>query len=234
MIFDPPLQRGVLIQRYKRFLADVQLDNGEQITLHCPNTGSMKNCAEPGWGVWFSDSGNAQRKYRHTWELVQNADGSRIGVNTGRANLLVNEAISAYAIPALQGYDRVRAEVKYGSENSRIDLLLERPDANCFVEIKSLTLGEGRTGFFPDAVTERGRKHLRELMSMVQQGHRAVLLFCVQHTGVDSVRPADHIDPAYGRQLREAVDAGVEVLAWRWQLSERELTLEKELPVLLD
>jgi len=234
MRFDPPLQSGVLIQRYKRFLADVQLDSGEQITLHCPNTGSMKNCAEPGWRVWFSDSGNAQRKYRHTWELVQMAEGAMVGVNTGRANALVKEAISACAIPSLQGYDSIRSEVKYGSENSRIDLLLERPGATCHVEVKSVTLGDGRIGYFPDAVTERGRKHLRELMAMAEKGNRAVLFFCVQHTGIECVRPADHIDPAYGKQLREAAESGVEIMAWRWQLSQRECRIEVPLPVQLD
>ncbi len=234
MKFDPPLQSGVLIQRYKRFLADVRLDSGEQITLHCPNTGSMKNCAEPGWRVWFSDSGNDQRKYRHTWELVQNDAGALIGVNTGRANALVKEALAAGVIPSLQGYQQIRAEVKYGAENSRIDLLLDGSSGTCFIEIKSVTLGEAATGYFPDAVTERGRKHLRELMQVVADGQRAVLFFCVQHTGVECVRPADHIDPAYGKQLREAAQAGVEIMAWRWSLSAQGASIERELPVLLD
>ena len=234
MKFDPPLQSAVLIQRYKRFLADVKLDSGEQVTLHCPNTGSMKNCAESGWHVWFSDSGNDQRKYRHTWELVQTDSGALTGVNTGRANALVKEAIAAAAIPSLQGYQQMRAEVKYGSESSRIDLLLDGSSGTCFIEIKSVTLGEATTGYFPDAVTERGRKHLRELMQVVAQGDRAVLFFCVQHTGVECVRPADHIDPAYGKQLREAAQAGVEIMAWRWQLSAQGAWIEREVPVLLD
>lgn len=231
MQFDPPLLGGVLIQRYKRFLADVQLEDGSQITLHCPNTGSMKNCAAPGSRVWFSDSGNDKRKYRHTWELVEVEGGAIAGINTGRANRLVADAIAQGRIPELAGYDRVRTEVKYGSENSRIDLLLEGDGANCFVEIKSVTLGEGTTGYFPDAVTERGRKHLRELMAMVQQGQRAVLFFCVQHTGVEVVKPADHIDPAYGKLLREAAQSGVAVLAWRWQLSAQGAFIDRPLPV---
>ena len=235
MKFDPPLQSGTLIRRYKRFLADVQLDDGSEITLHCPNTGSMKNCAEPGWRVWFSDSGNDKRKYRHTWELVEVAQGAVAGINTGRANGLVKAAVVAGEIPALAGYPSVRPEVKYGAENSRIDLLLEgdpeRPP--CFVEIKSVTLGEGRTGYFPDAVTTRGQKHLRELISMVEQGQRAVLFFCVQHTGVDCVRPADHIDPDYGKLLRQAAESGVELLAWRWDLSAQGAVLDRALPVAL-
>ncbi|MEZ5505673.1 MAG: DNA/RNA nuclease SfsA [Gammaproteobacteria bacterium] len=232
MQFDPPLQSGILIKRYKRFLADVRLADGSEMTLHCPNTGSMKNCAEPGSRVWFSDSGNDKRKYRHTWELVQVQDGAIAGINTSRANALVLEALQAGAIDALAGYEAIRSEVKYGSENSRIDLLLEaegRPF--CFVEVKSVTLGEGHNGFFPDAVTERGRKHLRELITMVEQGQRAVLFFCVQHTGVKVVKPADHIDPAYGKQLREAAESGVEVLAWRWQLSPQGAIVECALPV---
>lgn|SRR5690606_12116713 len=232
MQFEPPLQSGILIKRYKRFLADVQLEDGSDITLHCPNTGSMKNCAEPGSRVWFSDSGNDKRKYRHTWELVQVQDNAIAGINTGRANALVLEALQSGAIDALAGYETIRSEVKYGSENSRIDLLLEakgRP--SCFVEIKSVTLGEGAVGYFPDAVTERGRKHLRELISMVEQRQRAVLFFCVQHTGVKVVKPADHIDPAYGKQLREAAESGVEVLAWRWQLSPQGAIVDCALPV---
>lgn len=232
MQFDPPLQSGILIKRYKRFLADVRLADGSEITIHCPNTGSMKNCAEPGSRVWFSDSGNDKRKYRHTWELVQVQDGAIAGINTSRANALVLEALQAGAIGTLAGYPVIRSEVKYGSENSRIDLLLEsegRP--SCFVEVKSVTLGEGHTGFFPDAVTERGRKHLRELITMVEQGQRAVLFFCVQHTGVKVVKPADHIDPAYGKQLREAAESGVEVLAWRWQLSPQGAIVECAMPV---
>lgn len=240
MIFSPPLRSAVLLRRYKRFLADVQCDNGEQLTLHCANTGSMKNCAEPGSRVWYSDSGNLQRKYPCTWELVQVQQGAIAGINTARANALVQEAVAQGAVPALQGYDSsIRCEVKYGSENSRIDLLLESapaaaaPGPRCFVEIKSVTLGEDGTGYFPDAVTERGRKHLRELISVVQQGDRAVLFFCVQHTGVNCVRPADHIDPAYGRQLREAAREGVEIMAWRWHLSAQGARIDCELPVLL-
>lgn len=232
MQFDPPLQCGVLIRRYKRFLVDVRLVDGSEITLHCPNTGSMKNCAEPGSRVWFSDSGNDKRKYRHTWELVEVQGGAIAGINTARANALVQEVIALGRIPELAGYAHVRSEVKYGNENSRIDLLLEddnRPP--CFIEIKNVTLAEGATGHFPDAVTDRGRKHLRELMTVVEQGNRAILFFCVQHTGVQVVKPADHIDPAYGKQLREAAQSGVEVIAWRWRLSARGAVADCPLPV---
>lgn len=231
MKFDPPLMQGTLIKRYKRFMADITLADGSQLTLHCPNTGSMKNCNEPGSAVWFSDSGNPKRKYRHSWELVAVGNNAVAGINTGRANALVKEAIAEQRIPQLAGYDSIRSEVKYGEENSRIDLLLEKEGEQCFVEVKNLTLGEGDIGYFPDAVTERGRKHLRELETMVQQGHRAVLFFCVQHTGVSVAKPADHIDPQYGVALRQAHAAGVEVMAWQWNLSAAEFTIARALPV---
>lgn len=231
MKFDAPLIQGVLIKRYKRFLADITLADGSELTVHCPNTGSMKNCAEPGSTVWLSDSGNPKRKYRHTWEMVSVGDVAVAGINTGRANGLVKEAILSGRIAELAGYDKLRSEVKYGDENSRIDLLLERAGEQCYVEVKSLTLGEGEVGYFPDAVTERGRKHLRELEAMVGQGHRAVLFFCVQHNGVKMAKPADHIDPKYGQALRQAHAAGVEVMAWQCDLSEAEITIARALPV---
>ncbi|MCP5017477.1 MAG: DNA/RNA nuclease SfsA [Ketobacter sp.] len=231
MKFDAPLIQGVLIKRYKRFLADITLADGSQLTVHCPNTGSMKNCAEPGSAVWLSDSGNPKRKYRYTWEMVSVGDGAVAGINTGRANGLVKEAILSGRIAELAGYDKLRSEVKYGDENSRIDLLLERAGEQCYVEVKSLTLGEGEVGYFPDAVTERGRKHLRELEAMVGQGHRAVLFFCVQNNGVKMAKPADHIDPKYGQALRQAHAAGVEVMAWQCDLSEAEITIARALPV---
>ncbi|HAU14820.1 MAG: DNA/RNA nuclease SfsA [Pseudomonadales bacterium] len=233
MKFDPPLTQGTLVKRYKRFLADIVLQDGTELTVHCPNTGSMKNCNEAGSTVWISDSGNPKRKYRHTWELVSVGNGAIAGINTGRANGLVREAIAAGQVPELDGYDVIRSEVKYGAENSRIDLLLESAAARCFVEIKNLTLGEGDIGYFPDAVTERGRKHLRELEAMVQQGHRAVLFFCVQHSGVTVARPADHIDPKYGAALRQAHAAGVEVMAWQCDLSAQEIVIARPLPVQL-
>ncbi len=231
MKFDPPLESATLVKRYKRFMADVKTENGEELTLHCPNTGSMKNCNLAGSRVWYSDSGNPKRKYPHTWELVEVEAGAIAGINTNRANSLVKEALENQVIPDLVGYDQLKTEVKYGEENSRIDLLLEFSDQLCFIEVKNVTLGEGDTVYFPDAVTERGRKHLRELMKMVEQGHRAVLFFCVQHNGVKRVKPADHIDPAYGETLREAVAAGVEVMAWQCRLSDTEICLERAMPV---
>lgn len=239
MKFEIPLQSGVLLRRYKRFLADVELADGRILTLHCPNTGSMLGCCEPASRVWFVDSGSASRKYPFTWELVETAEGDWICINTARANGLVAEAIDNRVIVELQGYSRLRREVRYGQEASRIDLYLDNPEhpeqPGCFVEVKNVTLREaGGLGYFPDAVSLRGQKHLRELMHMVQEGQRAVLMFCVAHTGIERVRPADHIDPAYGRLLREAAAAGVEVMAYRAAISPEEIRLTQRIPVELD
>ncbi|MEH6463550.1 MAG: DNA/RNA nuclease SfsA [Shewanella psychromarinicola] len=220
MKFTPELESGVLIKRYKRFLADIMLPNGQAITIHCPNTGSMKNCLFPGEKVWFSTSDNPKRKYAHTWEIMQTDQQQLIGINTNRANALAEEAIHQQVITELQGYDKLKREVKYGNENSRIDILLtsqNRPE--CYIEVKSCTLLEGQEGYFPDAVTTRGQKHLRELSHMVALGHRAILLFVVQHSGITSVRPARHIDPQYADLLQQAVSNGVEVLAYKTQCS---------------
>ncbi|MFT5789653.1 MAG: sugar fermentation stimulation protein A [Shewanella sp.] len=234
MEFNPVFESGILIQRYKRFLTDITLEDGSEVTIHCPNTGSMRNCLFPDSKVWFSVSDNPKRKYSRTWELAETPDGDMIGINTGRANALAEEAINAGVITELCGYGSLRREVKYGNENSRIDILLEDSDrANCYVEVKSCTLLEHGQGYFPDAVTTRGQKHLRELMEMVQQGHRAVLLFVVQHTAIDSVKAAAHIDPAYAKLLDEAYSAGVEVLAYRAEMSSTAVSLVKSCPVKL-
>ncbi|WP_299804294.1 DNA/RNA nuclease SfsA [uncultured Shewanella sp.] len=232
MEFSPSFETGVLIQRYKRFLTDITIDNGEQVTIHCPNTGSMKNCLFPGEKVWFSTSDNPKRKYSRTWELAQTPDGHIIGINTGRANALAEEAIQAGVITELQGYDSLRREVKYGSENSRIDILLEDTEKpNCYIEVKSCTLLEEGQGYFPDAVTARGQKHLRELMEMVEQGQRAVLLFVVQHSGINSVQAAAHIDAEYAQLLSEAYCKGVEIIAYSTDSSPSGATLVKSCPV---
>ena len=231
MKFSPALQQGVLLRRYKRFLADVRLANGEEVTLHCPNTGSRKNCLAPGEPCWFSRSDNPKRKYAHTWEIATTPAGHLAGINTGRANALVEEALAAEVIAPLRGYERVRREVRYGQENSRIDFLLERATERCYLEVKSVTLydGDGQ-GLFPDSVSARGTKHLRELMAVVDEGQRAVLLYCVQHSGIERVAPAAAIDPVYTDTLRAAVAAGVEVYAYGASLSAEEILLRRQLP----
>lgn len=227
------LIEGRLIRRYKRFLADVELDDGRRVTAHCPNTGSMRNCSEPGSRVWLHDSGNPARKYPFGWKLVEVEGRYLTCIDTGLANALVAEAIESGLIAELAGYRQVRREVPYGEERSRIDLLLsDGPAADVWVEVKMVTLlEEDGWGSFPDAVTTRGQKHLRELMALTRSGQRALLLFCVPHQGIRQVRPADAIDPDYGRLLRTAVDVGVEVLAYSAAITTREIRLAGRLPV---
>ncbi len=241
MKFANPLIPGKLIKRYKRFLADVQLQDGSEVTAHCPNTGSMLGCQPESARVWLSASDNPKRKLRYTWELVETSPGVMACINTARPNHQAREAIEAGWIPELAGYTVIRPEVRYGQEKSRIDLHLSGhgtlPDA--WVEVKNVTLCEAGVGYFPDAVTTRGQKHLRELIAQVEAGERAVLLFCVNHTGILSVRSADHIDPVYGALLNDAVAAGVEVLAWKAELAadgepSGSLALVQPVPVTFD
>ncbi|MFO3906672.1 DNA/RNA nuclease SfsA [Enterobacter hormaechei] len=234
MQFTPALQPATLLQRYKRFLADVVTPEGETLTLHCPNTGAMTGCATPGDTVWYSTSENIKRKYPHTWEITQTAEGEYICVNTLRANQLVKEAITLDFIPELRGYNTLKSEVKYGAEGSRIDFMLQAEDRpECYIEVKSVTLAERDNGYFPDAVTLRGQKHLRELISMAAAGKRAVLLFAVLHSAIGRFSPARHIDPKYAQLLNEAQKQGVEVLAYKAELSADKMTLRSALPVTL-
>jgi sugar fermentation stimulation protein A len=211
------LTKGQLIRRYKRFLADVRLPDDSEVTAHCPNTGSMLGCQPDGARVVLSMSDNPKRKLKYTWELVEASPGAWACVNTARPNGQAREAIETGVVTELAGYTACRSEVRYGSEKSRIDLHLSGHESlsDAWVEVKNVTLCEQGVGYFPDAVTLRGQKHLRELMAQVAVGERAVLLFVVNHSGIEVVKPADEIDPAYGKLLREARAAGVEVLAYR-------------------
>lgn len=228
----PPMIPGTLLRRYKRFLADVELADGSVVTAHCPNSGSMKGCDRPGSPVFLSLSNNPARKLAYTWELVQ-IDGFWVGLNTMLPNRLVEEAIADGTVAELQGYETIRREVPYGSERSRIDLLLQGSRGRCYVEVKNVTLVEGGRALFPDAVTTRGQKHLRELMEVVAQGERGVIFFTVQRGDGKAVAPADSIDPEYGRLLREAVKSGVEALAYRAEVTPEAIRLTGRLPVIL-
>lgn len=233
MKFPKSLIEGRFVRRYKRFFADVEGPGGEVLVAHCPNSGSMESCKTPGARAWVSPSDDPRRKLRYTLEIVE-SHGALAGVNTALPNHLAEEAVRAGVVAELQGYDGLRREVRYGSERSRIDLLLERGDERCYVEVKNVTLGDGgEVARFPDAVTARGTKHLRELTQMVAEGHRAVLLFCVSRTDARVVEPADDIDPQYGRTLREAAAAGVEVLAYRCAISPEEIRMVERVPVRL-
>lgn len=228
----PPLTPGRLIKRYKRFLADVEFEDGSVVTAHCPNSGSMLGCNLPGSPVLLSLSPNPNRKLAYTWELVQ-INGYWVGLNTMLPNHLAEEAILDGTVAELQGYPDLRREVAYGNECSRIDILLEGEGRRCYVEIKNVTLVEGGQALFPDAVTTRGQKHLRELMEVVRNGDRGVLLFTVQRGDGNAVAPADRIDPEYGKLLREAVANGVEALAYRAEVQPKQIRLTERLPILL-
>ena len=213
------LKKARLIKRYKRFLADVILEDGTETTIYCANTGAMTGCAEAGDTVFYSTSENKKRKYQFTWEFTITQKNHWICVNTAKANALVAEAIAQQNIPELLNYQDCKAEVKYGEENSRIDFLLtDSNKPNCYVEVKSCTLLDERKqvgdGYFPDAVTTRGQKHLRELIEMKQQGHRSVLLFAVLHSGIKRVQAADFIDKKYADLFKDAQNAGVEVICY--------------------
>ena len=232
MKFEQKLIPGTLIKRYKRFLADVKLDNGALITAHCPNSGSMKPCKEPGWKVMLSQSDNPKRKLKYTWEMVHNGV-CWIGVNTHLANKLAMEAIQNGVINELQGYDNLKTEVKYG-KNSRIDLLLSGNGKKCYVEVKNVTLVENGFYKFPDAVTTRGQKHLLELQEMMRRGHRAVMLYVIQRNDGSIFKPAADIDPVYSKYLREAYAAGVEILPYLAKVSEWEIMLDSLIPFELE
>lgn len=220
------------MRRYQRFLADVETAEG-LTTVHCPNTGSMLGCAEPGSRVWLSRAANPGRKYPCTWEIVEVNGSTLVGINTGLSNRLVREAVENGTIGPLQGYPGIRPEARYGEEGSRIDFLLESAHGGCcYLEVKNVTAAvQSGIALFPDAVSERGARHLREMMQMVRAGHRAVLCFCVQRGDVTEVRPADAIDPVYGKTLREALARGVEAMAWRATVSPQEIMLREPLPV---
>ncbi len=231
MRFDPPLEEGRLLRRYKRFLADIETANGEALTIHCPNTGSMLNCMSEGCRVWFSRSDDPKRKLPGTWELGETPHGRLACLNTGRANALVEEALRAGIVTELAGFTGLRREVAYGSEGSRADFRLDYASGAVMLEVKSVTLGfaDSRVAAFPDAVTARGAKHLRELAALARQGARAVLLYCVNLSGVDAVRVAGEIDPVYAAALDEALAAGVEVLAYGADISPEGVWLNRRL-----
>ena len=229
MRFPAPLIPGTLLKRYKRFLADVRLDDGTRVTAHCTNTGSMLGCNEPGSRVYLSDQSGKGRKLPFTWELIR-VGRTLVGINTLAANRLAREGIETGVVRELQGYDHLRAEVPT-RPGARLDFLLESPGKRCYVEVKNVTLVVDRVAAFPDAVSERGTKHLKELVRLRRRGHRAVLLFVIQRRPCPSFRPADEIDPEYGRWLRRAVRAGVEVYPYGARVTTRTLSLKDAVPL---
>ncbi len=228
MIFKEPLQSGILIKRYKRFLADVQLEDDSVITIYCPNTGSMRSCSTPGNRVCFSTSDNIKRKYPHTLEMIEE-NTNWVGVNTGLTNQLVVEAIQQGNIPELKEFDSIKQEVKT-SKGTRLDILLTREEKKIYIEVKNCSLVEKKIAMFPDAVTARGTKHLLELADLVQKGHRGVIFYLVQRMDAHSFSPAAHIDPLYADTLLEVVRKGVEVLVYQAEVSPNEIKVMGSLP----
>lgn len=232
------LHAGILLRRYKRFLADILLDSGEEIIAHCPNTGSMRAVNIPGCRVWVSMSDNPRRKLAWTWELIELPDGALASIHTGRANGLVAEALVRGVIAPLQGYVSPRAEIKREAKvaDARLDFRLAAPELPlAYVEVKQVTLKEeDGHGYFPDAVSERGRRHLESLAALAAQGERAILLFCVAHTGIADVAPAHHLDPRYAETLLRVARAGVEIVAYGCDITPASIELVRPLPVRLD
>ena len=231
MRFPSRLIRGTLVQRYQRFLADVRLPGGEIVTAHCTNTGSMIGCKEPGSVVYISRSDKKGRRLLYTWEIVE-VGRTWVGINTMHPNRLVAEAITSGAIAELQGYDNVRREV-VTRQGTRLDLCLEGSSGFCFVEVKNVTLAVDGAAAFPDAVSERGTKHLKELMWLRREGHRGAVVFVIQRTDCRVFRPADEIDSEYGRWLRRAIKAGVEALPYVAYVTPKEIVLTERLPIRL-
>lgn len=225
----PELVSGTLIKRYKRFLADVKLDSGEIVTAHCPNTGSMQACCEPGRPVYLSVHDNPKRKLKYTWEMIS-MPTSMVGVNTMVPNRLVYKSIKDGLVDELKGYERIDREVKTGNR-SRIDLMLANNEQDrCYVEIKNCTLVSEGEALFPDAVTARGLKHISELQRLVAEGYRSVMFYFIQRMDARIFRPADHIDPDYGAGLRKALKKGVEVLAYDVAIDTTGIRLNRRIP----
>ena len=230
MDFPAPLIEGRLIKRYKRFLADVELPDGSQVTAHCANPGSMMGLKEPGLRVWLSESTNPKRKLKYSWELLE-VDGGLVGINTNHPNGIVYDAIKLNKINELTGYSNSKREVKYG-KNSRIDILLEEGNSSCYVEVKNVHLKRnGALAEFPDSVTARGAKHLQELGDMVEAGHRAVMFYLVQRTDCSAFALADDIDPTYADAFKTARERGVEMLCYGCDITLDSITVSKPIPI---
>jgi sugar fermentation stimulation protein A len=227
MKFEEKLVHGTLIKRYKRFLTDVKLDDGTEVVAHCTNSGTMKSCLENGAEVYLTPVTGPKRKTRFTWEMIK-INGDWVGINTGNPNKLAFEAISSNQIPGLEGFAFIKREVKFG--DSRFDVYAENGQEKCFIEVKNVTLKEGKYALFPDAVTTRGQKHLKTLVEVKKNGMRAVMLYIVQRSDVEIFAPAVEIDPAYAKALKEAVKSGVEIIVMQAKVTPREIVLFKKLP----
>ena len=232
MEFKTPLQKATLIKRYKRFLADIVTENGDEITIHCANTGSMMNCLMPNGEIWYEPSSDPARKTKGSWTLSTTPQGRIACINTHLANTLVEEALRNGVIAELAGFTKLKREVKYGEENSKIDFYLEYEDRIVYLEVKSVTLGfdDSNIAAFPDAVTTRGAKHLRELANVQTADIEAYILYCVNLSGIEGVRVANEIDPAYAIAFDEAIANGVKPLVYGTTISNESIKITHTLP----
>ncbi len=225
----PKLISGTLVKRYKRFLADVKLNNNRVVTAHCANSGSMKECSEPGRTVYLSSHNNPKRKLKYTWEIID-MQSSLVGVNTNVPNRLVHKSIEDGLVKGLEGYDQIKPEVNVG-DHSRLDFCLTKSENNqCFVEVKNCTLVTDGVASFPDAVTSRGLKHLVKLQKLLDKQNRCVMFYLIQRTDAKVFKPADHIDPQYGKELRKAVKKGVEILVYDTAIDLERIVLNQKIP----
>lgn len=227
MHFTEKLVHGRLIKRYKRFLADIRLDDGTEVVAHCTNSGSMKSCIEEGAEVYLTPVDDPKRKTKFTWEMIK-INGDWVGINTILPNKLAFEAISVGSIPELSGYNLVKREVKYS--DSRFDIYAENETEKCFIEVKNVSMKVGKYARFPDAVTTRGQKHLKTLMQVKAEGIRAVMLYIIQRSDVEVFAPAEEIDPDYAKLLKEAIRGGVEVIVMQAEVTPERIELKKKLP----
>lgn len=230
MRFDNSLVHGTLIKRYKRFLADVKLNDGTVVVAHCTNSGSMKSCLEIGAEVYLSPANDPNRKTKFTWEMIQ-INNNWVGINTSIPNILAYEAIQLRQIAGLHQYTLVKREVKW--EDSRFDLMAKNDNETCFIEVKNVSMREGDWALFPDAVTLRGRKHLETLIRVKNAGMRAVMFYVVQRSDVVRFSIADSIDPEYGKTLRKALANGVEVFVVQVKVTPQSIEIEKQLPAFI-
>lgn len=231
MRFDSPLLPGTFLRRYKRFFADVRLADGRLVTAHCPNSGSLLGCQDAGSPVYLSSHSDPGRRLSYTWEMIR-VGRTWVGINTLWPNRLVVEAIENGILSELRGYAEIRREIRV-SPRSRLDLCLLRESGRCYVEVKNVTFRLGDLAAFPDAVTLRGTKHLRELIRLAKRGHQAALVFVVQRADCRAFRPADEIDPEYGRWLRRALAVGVRILPYQARVAPREIALQRRLSLVL-
>lgn len=232
MKYPEPLIRGKLIKRYKRFLADMELEDGSHITAHCPNSGAMLGLLKEGAETWLRHYTNTKRALPYSWESVE-VEGTLVGVNTMMPNVLVKEALLAKALPEFAHFENMRPEVKYG-EGSRIDFLLHNPDQPlCYLEVKNVHTKEGNKALFPDCVTARGAKHVGELVNMVKQGHEAYILYLAQRSDCEVFDVADHLDPTYAKAARQALTQGVKMVCYDCDVTPEGIEIRRSLPVVI-